>query len=175
MAVCGGRRGGWRMTPMAAGSILSTPLSTSCMQEVKTKKRYGRLQKAMGDHCLLAGSPRDALDHFNVAADLCRVVGDWVFQAGALEGQASAKVRGLDGRRGGERWDVCVSGLRGMLAPEGRLPLRGQSASCSLTDGSWVPRWRDAWGGPHAIDTPSPHPSLHRRRWRRRWTRGGTR
>ncbi|KAL6781628.1 hypothetical protein ACKKBF_B08795 [Auxenochlorella protothecoides x Auxenochlorella symbiontica] len=60
-------------------------------EEVKTKKRYGRLQKAMGDHCLLAGSPRDALDHFNVAADLCRVVGDWVFQAGALEGQASAK------------------------------------------------------------------------------------
>ncbi len=29
------------------------------VQELKTKKRYGRLQKAMGDYCLLAGSPQD--------------------------------------------------------------------------------------------------------------------
>ena len=34
-------------------------------QEIKTKKRYGRLQKAMGDHCLLAGSPLDAQDHYS--------------------------------------------------------------------------------------------------------------
>ena len=34
-------------------------------QELKTKKRYGRLQKAMGDYCLLAGSPLDAQDHYS--------------------------------------------------------------------------------------------------------------
>lgn len=38
------------------------------MQELKTKKRYGRLQKAMGDHCLLAGSPLDAQDHYSTGS-----------------------------------------------------------------------------------------------------------
>lgn len=43
------------------------------------------------------------MEHFVVAADLSRVVGDWVFQAAALEGQASAKVGGgwLRSRAGG--------------------------------------------------------------------------
>lgn len=40
------------------------------MQELKTKKRYGRLQKAMGDYCLLAGSPLDAQDHYSTGADV---------------------------------------------------------------------------------------------------------
>jgi len=43
------------------------------MQELKTKKRYGRLQKAMGDYCLLAGSPLDAQDHYSTGADGCMI------------------------------------------------------------------------------------------------------
>ena len=44
-------------------------------QELKTKKRYGRLQKAMGDYCLLAGSPLDAQDHYSTgeAVSVCSV------------------------------------------------------------------------------------------------------
>ena len=44
---------------------------TPCLseQELKTKKRYGRLQKAMGDYCLLAGSPLDAQDHYSTGVD----------------------------------------------------------------------------------------------------------
>jgi hypothetical protein len=48
------------------------------LQELKTKKRYGRLQKAMGDHCLLAGSPLDAQDHYST--------GGWVGGGGRLGG-----------------------------------------------------------------------------------------
>ena len=40
--------------------LLLPLLSPFSAQELKTKKRYGRLQKSMGDYCLLAGSPLDA-------------------------------------------------------------------------------------------------------------------
>lgn len=101
-----------------------TPSYSYSPQDVKTKKRYGRLQKALGDHSLLAGSPQDAMEHFVVAADLSRVVGDWVFQAAALEGQASAKVGGcwLGGRA---RWEGRRRAVQvGEDMPrDGRMPL----------------------------------------------------
>ncbi|GAB4823676.1 hypothetical protein N2152v2_010722 [Parachlorella kessleri] len=61
-------------------------------EEIKTKKRYGRLQKAMGDYCLLAGSPLDAQDHYSTAADLARLSADWIWLGAALGGYAAAKV-----------------------------------------------------------------------------------
>ncbi len=59
-----------RLSAWPAGWLFAMPsrcaaLSGSHPQELKTKKRYGRLQKAMGDHCLLAGSPLDAQDHYS--------------------------------------------------------------------------------------------------------------
>jgi len=56
------------------------------------KKRYGRLQKALADISLLAGSPADAQDHYTTAAELCRVSNDWLWTAAALQGLANAKV-----------------------------------------------------------------------------------
>ena len=56
------------------------------------KKRYGRLQKALADISLLAGSPADAQDHYTTAAELCRVSNDWLWTAAALQGIAHAKV-----------------------------------------------------------------------------------
>lgn len=58
----------------------------------RTKRKYGRLQKALGDYALLAGSPLDALDHYTTAADLGRASGDWTWAAAAMEGFASAKL-----------------------------------------------------------------------------------
>ena len=63
------------------------------MQELVRKKRYGRLQKALADISLLAGSPADAQDHYTTAAELCRVSNDWLWTAAALQGIAHAKVR----------------------------------------------------------------------------------
>ena len=57
------------------------------------KRRYGRLQKAMGDFSLLAGSPADAADHYNTASELSRICNDSVWCAAALIGMANAKVR----------------------------------------------------------------------------------
>ena len=58
------------------------------MQELVRKKRYGRLQKALADISLLAGSPADAQDHYTTAAELCRVSNDWIWTAAALQGIA---------------------------------------------------------------------------------------
>lgn len=62
------------------------------LQELVRKKRYGRLQKALADISLLAGSPADAHDHYSTAAELCRVSNDWLWTAAALQGMAHAKV-----------------------------------------------------------------------------------
>ena len=62
------------------------------LQEMTRKRRYGRLQKAMGDVSLLAGSPGDAAEHYATAVDLARMCGDTVWCGAALSGLASAKV-----------------------------------------------------------------------------------
>lgn len=61
------------------------------------KRRYGRLQKAMGDFSLLAGSPGDAADHYGTATELSRICGDSVWCAAAYVGLANARV-GFMGR-----------------------------------------------------------------------------
>ena len=62
------------------------------MQEMTRKRRYGRLQKAMGDVSLLAGSPADAIEHYTTAIDLAKACGDVVWTGAAIAGVASAKV-----------------------------------------------------------------------------------
>lgn len=60
--------------------------------EEKEKRRWGRLQKAKGDMCLLAGSPRDAFEHYKSSMDLARTTGDLVWYGVALEGLAEARL-----------------------------------------------------------------------------------
>ena len=61
-------------------------------QEMTRKRRYGRLQKAMGDVSLLAGSPADAIEHYSTAIDLSKACADVVWTGAAFGGIASAKV-----------------------------------------------------------------------------------
>jgi hypothetical protein len=49
------------------------------LQEVKEKKRWGRLQKSKGDWSLLVGSPKDAFEHYKSAMDLSRAAGDAIW------------------------------------------------------------------------------------------------
>ena len=79
------------MSQQTALCLVAVILRT--MQELVRKKRYGRLQKALADISLLAGSPADAQDHYTTAAELCRVSNDWLWTAAALQGIAHAKVR----------------------------------------------------------------------------------
>lgn len=78
------------MSQQTALCLVAVILPT--MQELVRKKRYGRLQKALADISLLAGSPADAQDHYTTAAELCRVSNDWLWTAAALQGIAHAKV-----------------------------------------------------------------------------------
>jgi alkylated DNA repair dioxygenase AlkB len=49
------------------------------MQELKEKKKWGRLQKAKGDMALLAGSPRDAFEHYKCALELSTKSSDFIW------------------------------------------------------------------------------------------------
>ncbi|XP_024356422.1 trafficking protein particle complex II-specific subunit 120 homolog [Physcomitrium patens] len=68
---------------------LVTPLDSQVSltsDEVNKKRKLGRVQKTMGDYCLLAGSPLDANSHYYTAIELARLTGDNLWQAGAIEG-----------------------------------------------------------------------------------------
>jgi hypothetical protein len=82
------------VAPSSSMTISSSSTSFSSSQsetsEMKTKRRYVRLQKLFGDYSLLAGSPLDAQEHYSTAADLARTVGDLVYLSGALEGYAAS-------------------------------------------------------------------------------------
>lgn len=61
-------------------------------QELLRKRRFGRLQKVMGDYSLLAGSPGDAIEKYQAAADLARASSDFIWAGASLEGLAHARV-----------------------------------------------------------------------------------
>ncbi|GAX75493.1 hypothetical protein CEUSTIGMA_g2936.t1 [Chlamydomonas eustigma] len=63
--------------------------------EVKEKRKRGRMHKVLGDLSLLAGSPQDALINFKVAQDLSRATGDWVWCGAAMEGTVAARLLDL--------------------------------------------------------------------------------
>lgn len=58
-------------------------LRHAVLQEVKEKKRWGRLQKSKGDWSLLVGSPKDAFEHYKSAMELSRAAGDAIWWVGA--------------------------------------------------------------------------------------------
>jgi len=47
----------------------------------------------LGDYSLLAGSPGDAMDHYQTAVDLGRASSDFIWAGASLEGLAHARVR----------------------------------------------------------------------------------
>ncbi|BFI25493.1 trafficking protein particle complex subunit 9 [Marchantia polymorpha subsp. ruderalis] len=87
----------WVLHAEPVGAILTTPLDSQASlnsEEVSKakKRRLGRVQKTIGDYCLLAGSPVDANAHYSTAIDLARLTGDLFWHAGAIEGSVSALV-----------------------------------------------------------------------------------
>lgn len=61
-------------------------------QEVRQRRRHTRLEKRLGDWCLLAGSPKDAMEHYASCTEIAKMSGDVVWSAAALEGLAESKV-----------------------------------------------------------------------------------
>ncbi|KAG8381713.1 hypothetical protein BUALT_Bualt05G0001300 [Buddleja alternifolia] len=87
----------WVLQAESGGTILKTPLdsqaSLSSEEVIKAKKRrLARVQKTIGDYCLLAGSPVDANAHYTTALELTRLTGDFFWYAGAMEGSVCALV-----------------------------------------------------------------------------------
>lgn len=94
----------WMLTASPAMISLSTLTDTSEFTGVaippysaeddagRTKRKYARVQKLMGDYSLLAGSPLDAVDHYNTAVELGRASLDFTIAAAAIEGYVAAKL-----------------------------------------------------------------------------------
>ena len=96
----------WVVLADRVGATLTTHLDSPAQlsaEEVSksTKRRKGRMQKSVGDYCQLAGSPRDAHEHYLSAIEMAKGCGDHFWHAGALEGMTSAIVV----RTAGTRWD----------------------------------------------------------------------
>eukprot|EP00271_Cylindrocystis_brebissonii_P001330 TRINITY_DN11609_c0_g1_i1.p1 TRINITY_DN11609_c0_g1~~TRINITY_DN11609_c0_g1_i1.p1 ORF type:complete len:1279 (+),score=268.61 TRINITY_DN11609_c0_g1_i1:228-4064(+) len=84
----------WVLHADPIGAVLTTPLDSQTVlapDEAK-KRRLGRIQKAIGDYCLLAGSPRDAHEHYLSGLELAKAGNDLLWHAGAQEGITSAIV-----------------------------------------------------------------------------------
>ncbi|OWF53426.1 Trafficking protein particle complex subunit 9 [Mizuhopecten yessoensis] len=56
------------------------------------KKCQGRLRKHLGDLCLQAGIPGEAILHYQTAIDILRPVNDWLWIGACFEGICSASV-----------------------------------------------------------------------------------
>ncbi len=82
------RRPAFAYTTLPSTLTLAVQVSD---EEMKSKKRFGRMQKAMGDYCLLAGSWADAGEHFTNTVHLADSISDHVWLAAAQEGLAATK------------------------------------------------------------------------------------
>eukprot|EP00698_Gefionella_okellyi_P001895 TRINITY_DN11743_c0_g1_i1.p1 TRINITY_DN11743_c0_g1~~TRINITY_DN11743_c0_g1_i1.p1 ORF type:complete len:1294 (-),score=265.82 TRINITY_DN11743_c0_g1_i1:10-3423(-) len=59
---------------------------------VVRKRKRARLTKIIGDYCLLAGSPLDAIEHYKESLSLTKSNDDYVWMAGSIEGLACANI-----------------------------------------------------------------------------------
>ncbi|XP_032667363.1 protein brunelleschi [Odontomachus brunneus] len=63
------------------------------LESRNNKKRcVGRMTKHLGDLCLQAGLPAEALSHYNSAANILQAVNDWLWLGAAYEGLCAASV-----------------------------------------------------------------------------------
>jgi Transport protein Trs120 or TRAPPC9, TRAPP II complex subunit len=75
----------------AANGSSSAAAAAGKSDKARAKRRWARLRKWVGDLCLLAGSPKDAIELYDAAAsELAK--GDPLWHAGALEGFAACLV-----------------------------------------------------------------------------------
>lgn len=55
------------------------------MESRSNRKRcIGRMTKHLGDLCLQAGLPADALTHYHTAVDILRGINDWLWIGGMI-------------------------------------------------------------------------------------------
>jgi hypothetical protein len=91
----GGGGGGGSIGSVGSAGTSSAAAAAAAVdeeQQLREKRRWGRLQKSKGDLALMAGSPVDAREHYRSGADLSRAAGDAVWAAAGLEGLAAARL-----------------------------------------------------------------------------------
>ena len=77
-------------TTTSASSSSSGGGGSSSSVPIGIDGSHGRVNKWVGDICLLAGTPQDALEAYTLALAECKAVGEGLWQAGAVEGWMAA-------------------------------------------------------------------------------------
>ncbi|GFS05209.1 trafficking protein particle complex subunit 9 [Elysia marginata] len=88
------------------------------------KKCQGRLRKHLGDLCLQAATPGDAVLHYNTALDILRQVNDFLWMAGCVEGLCCASIILSAPRRppsAGLKRNLSFQTVRGLPAADSRI------------------------------------------------------
>lgn len=70
---------------------VTTPLDREYIEEhgrIKKRNITSRLNKQLGDYCLLSGSPSDAVTWYKSAIEECKVFSDWEWVGASLESYA---------------------------------------------------------------------------------------
>ncbi|CAM9360467.1 unnamed protein product [Choristocarpus tenellus] len=113
---------------------LSTPQDREAISESKTsKRRQGRLHKWIGDMCLLAGSPKDALEHYSQSMAETKS-SDPLWYVGCLEGFAACLVAMSDPEHPTVHGDQALALLRDMARDNKDL----DRASQATTSSTWM-------------------------------------
>ncbi|BDA44212.1 probable trafficking protein particle complex subunit 9 at N-terminal half [Coccomyxa sp. Obi] len=111
-------------------------------EEMMRKRRYCRVQKAMGDVSLLAGSPADAAEHYLTAVDLARTCSDTAWHGAALAGLASAKIVESCIKSGAMRSVTSSSGMEAQARHPAVARVQAEDAGSAGSRGS------SGFGGP---------------------------
>lgn len=85
--------------PSTSHTALLTALDSELPDEApKGRKRrlLGRVRKQLGDLCLFAGSPVDAMNQYRAALEISRTCSDWEWVGSTLESMASAILSARD-------------------------------------------------------------------------------
>ncbi|CAD5114430.1 DgyrCDS3562 [Dimorphilus gyrociliatus] len=79
-------------------SLLKNPIEKKELVGIESegrnykKKCTGRIRKHLGDLCLLAGLPQDALLHYETAARILKGVNDWIWLGATYEGTCATNI-----------------------------------------------------------------------------------
>ncbi|CAM9478724.1 unnamed protein product, partial [Discosporangium mesarthrocarpum] len=112
---------------------LSSPYDgRESVSDTKTaKRRQGRLHKWIADTCLLAGSPKDALEHYSSSMSETKTL-DPLWYAGCLEGYAACLVAMSDPEHPTVHGDQALTLLKDMARDKTDLDKAAQAASSTF-------------------------------------------
>eukprot|EP01117_Protostelium_nocturnum_P009475 TRINITY_DN3378_c0_g3_i2.p1 TRINITY_DN3378_c0_g3~~TRINITY_DN3378_c0_g3_i2.p1 ORF type:complete len:1080 (+),score=351.46 TRINITY_DN3378_c0_g3_i2:157-3396(+) len=92
----------WMVRSPQEGAAFISTLFDGTVSDIESinklkKRKVGRISKCKGDWSLIAGSPKDAIVHYNAAIEQTKVNNDWIWLGSAIEGLVAATLESSPG------------------------------------------------------------------------------